>query len=86
MGIYINPGNSGFAEINDADYIDKTLLIEQVNRTIGTRDKLTCQRLRSFLPGMESRTQFSCLRKDLPCLPWSLNSNGIRVPREQSAS
>lgn len=42
MGIYINPGNSGFAEINDADYIDKTLLIEQVNRTIGTRDKLTC--------------------------------------------
>lgn len=42
MGIYINPGNSGFAEINDADYVDKTMLIEQINQTIGTKNKLVC--------------------------------------------
>ena len=42
MGIYVNPGNSGFAEINDQDYVDKTMLIEQINRTVGKKDKLTC--------------------------------------------
>ena len=42
MGIYINPGNSGFAEINDSDYIDKTHLIELINQTVGTKNKLTC--------------------------------------------
>lgn len=42
MGIYINPGNSGFAEINDSDYIDKTLLIELMNQTVGKKNKLTC--------------------------------------------
>ena len=42
MGLYINPGNRGFAEINDADYVDKTMLIEMTNQSIGTRDKLIC--------------------------------------------
>lgn len=42
MGVYINPGNAAFAEISDSDYVDKTMLIEQVNRTIGKKDKLTC--------------------------------------------
>ena len=42
MGLYINPGNRGFAEINDADYVDKTMLIEMTNQSIGTRNKLTC--------------------------------------------
>jgi len=42
MGIYVNPGNSGFAEINDQDYVDKTMLIEQINRTVGKKNKLTC--------------------------------------------
>ncbi len=23
MGIYVNPGNSGFAEIDDADYVNR---------------------------------------------------------------
>ena len=40
MGIYVNPGNRGFAEIADADYVDKTMLIEQINRTVGKKDKL----------------------------------------------
>lgn len=42
MGIYINPGSSGFAEINHSEYIDKTMLIDLVNQTLGTTNKLTC--------------------------------------------
>ena len=42
MGVYVNPGNSGFAEIDDEDYVDKTLLIELVNQSIGRKNKLTC--------------------------------------------
>ncbi len=42
MGTYINSGYEAFAEINDEDYVDKTGLIALVNRTIGTRSKLTC--------------------------------------------
>ena len=42
MGIYINPGNAAFAEINDSDYVDKTGMIELINQSIGTNNKLTC--------------------------------------------
>ncbi len=42
MGLYINPGKSGFAEINDQYYVDKTMLIEMINQTIGKANKLTC--------------------------------------------
>lgn len=42
MGVYINPGSSGFAEINNSDYVDKTMLIELINETIGKTNKLTC--------------------------------------------
>ena len=39
---HVNPGNQVFAEIADADYVDKTGLIAAVNRTIGRKNKLTC--------------------------------------------
>ncbi len=42
MGIYINPGNSGFAEINDQNYVDKTMLIENVNQVVEKANKLIC--------------------------------------------
>ena len=42
MGTYINPGNSGFAEINGDGYVDKTMLIEKINGTICKSNKLTC--------------------------------------------
>ena len=42
MGTYLNPGNSGFAEILKSDYVDKTGLISIINSTIGTKKKLTC--------------------------------------------
>ena len=42
MGTYINPGNSGFDEINDEDYVDKTMLISLVNSRICKKNKLIC--------------------------------------------
>ena len=42
MGIYVNPGNSGFARIAGPNYIDKSGLISLMNRRIGTEDCLVC--------------------------------------------
>ena len=42
MGMYVNPGNAGFAEIVSSDYIDKTGLIGLVNRVLETTGKLIC--------------------------------------------
>ena len=41
-GTYFNPGNSGFTQINDSDYVDKTMLIDLINQRIGTPDNLIC--------------------------------------------
>lgn len=42
MGVYLNPGNSGFKEIISGKYIDKTGLIDLINERINTTDKLVC--------------------------------------------
>ena len=42
MGIYLNPGNSGFAQICRGEYIDKTGLISSINQRIGRPDNLIC--------------------------------------------
>ena len=42
MGVYLNPGNSGFAEKIRTEYVDKTGLIGPVNRSINTNNKLIC--------------------------------------------
>ena len=42
MGNYINPGNDGFKNIIAGKYVDKTELIDLLNRTLNTSDKLTC--------------------------------------------
>ena len=63
MGTYLNPGNSGFAEIIETDYVDKTELISLVNRTIGTKKKLTCiSRPRRF--GKSYAAQMLCAYYD----------------------
>ncbi len=41
MGLY-NPGNISFEGNRNSVYVDKTGLIEQVNRTINSNDRLTC--------------------------------------------
>ena len=43
MGIYVNPGNAGFAEsIHDEYYVDKTGLIGHMNAVLNTRRKEIC--------------------------------------------
>ena len=42
MGVYLNPWNSGFEEIRNSTYVDKSGLIGLINDTIGTKQKLTC--------------------------------------------
>ncbi|MCM1025171.1 MAG: ATP-binding protein [Roseburia sp.] len=42
MGAYFHPGNAGFQEILQSEYVDKTGLIALINETIGTTGKLSC--------------------------------------------
>ncbi len=42
MGIYLDPGNSGFQTIVNSEYVDKTGLIQQINASIDTVNKLIC--------------------------------------------
>lgn len=59
MGTYLNPGNSGFTEIRNGIYVDKTGLIGLINQTMGTKQKLTCiSRLRRF--GKSYAAQMLC--------------------------
>ena len=37
MGAYLNPGNSGFIEMIQSEYVDKTGLIGLINNTINTK-------------------------------------------------
>ena len=41
MGNYLNPGNCGFAVIRNSTYVDKSGMIDLINRTIDTTEKLT---------------------------------------------
>lgn len=42
MGIYLDPGNSGFQRIVNSEYVDKTGLIRHMNEAIGTLNSLIC--------------------------------------------
>ena len=42
MGKYLNPGNDRFRSIRKEEYIDKTGMIDYINHTLGTKQKLTC--------------------------------------------
>ena len=63
MGTYLNPGNSGFAEMIRSDYVDETGLIALINNTIDTNRKLTCiSRPRRF--GKSYAAQMLCAYYD----------------------
>jgi len=66
MGIYLNPGNKGFQEILQSEYVDKTGLIALVNKTIGTIGKLSCiSRPRRF--GKSYTAKMLCAYYDCSC-------------------
>ncbi len=66
MGIYVNPGNSGFAQICRSEYIDKTGLINIFNQRIGRPDNLICvSRPRRF--GKSYAAKMLCAYYDCSC-------------------
>ena len=66
MGKYLNPGNEGFVEISSGYYVDKTGLIELVNKTINKPEKLTCiSRPRRF--GKSFAVDMLCAYYDCSC-------------------
>ncbi len=66
MANYLNPGNAGFHEIRNAEYVDKSGLIELVNRTIRTPQKLSCvSRPRRF--GKSFAAKMLCAYYDRSC-------------------
>ena len=66
MGMYVNIGNAGFRSIRKGLYVDKSGLIAFINRTLGTKDKLTCvSRPRRF--GKSFATQMLCAYYDRNC-------------------
>ena len=71
MGTYLNPGNSGFVEIVSDDYIDKTGMIDLINRKINKPKKLICiSRPRRF--GKSYAAQMLCAYYDHTCNSHSL--------------
>lgn len=71
MGHYLNPGNAGFQSIRNNTYIDKSELIELINSTIGTLQKLTCiSRPRRF--GKSCTAKMLCAYYDRTCHSESL--------------
>ena len=66
MGNYLNPGNSGFSRMRNDIYVDKTGLIEEINRRIDTPGNLTCiSRPRRF--GKSFAAQMLCAYYDKTC-------------------
>ncbi len=66
MGIFLNPGNSGFARIRNDVYVDKTGLIGLVNQTIDTPGCLSCiSRPRRF--GKSFAAKMLCAYYDKTC-------------------
>ena len=66
MGIDLNPGNSGFSLVLNDEYIDKTGLIDLINKTINTPGMLSCvSRPRRF--GKSYAAQMLCAYYDCSC-------------------
>lgn len=71
MGIYKNPGNSGFQTIVSSEYVDKTGMIRLINDSIGTVNNLICvSRPRRF--GKSYTAQMLCAYYDCSCDSHSL--------------
>ncbi len=66
MGLYLNPGNEAFRQIQKGIYVDKTDLIDYMNSTVETPAKLTCfSRPRRF--GKSFAAKMLCAYYDKSC-------------------
>lgn len=82
MGNYFNIGNAGFTAALRERYVDKTELISFINRTLGTKSKLTCvSRPRRF--GKSYAAQMLCAYYDRSCDSRELFA-GLKIAKDSS--
>ena len=66
MGTYINLGNEGFKTSRQDEYVDKSGLISEINKTLNTRKKYSCvTRCRRF--GKSMAAEMLCAYYDRSC-------------------
>lgn len=66
MGIFINKGNEGFVSALNGEYVDKTGMIEVINKTLDTERRCTCvTRSRRF--GKSMAIKMLCAYYDKSC-------------------
>lgn len=66
MGIYINKGNGNFKGVVNGEYVDKTGMIEVINKTLNTERRYTCvTRCRRF--GKSIAVDMLCAYYDKSC-------------------
>ncbi len=82
MGIYLNPGNEAFRKIRNGIYVDKSDLIDYVNKTIPTTSNLTCfSRPRRF--GKSFAAKMLCAYYDKSCDSRDL-FKGLKISKMKS--
>ncbi|MCD7813733.1 MAG: AAA family ATPase [Lachnospiraceae bacterium] len=82
MGTYLNPGNNGFQTILNGTYVDKTGLIDFINQTINTPQKLTSfSHPRRF--GKSFAAKMLCAYYDKSCDSRSL-FEGLEISKKDS--
>ena len=60
MGTYINIGNAGFQRARNSEYVDKSMLISAVNKTLFTERQFSCvSRCRRFGKSMAARMLYA---------------------------
>lgn len=56
MGTFINRGNAGFQSFRNSEFVDKSMLISEINRTLFTESRFTCvSRCRRFGKSMAAK-------------------------------
>ena len=82
MSRYLNIGNAGFQSIRKGLYVDKSMLIEYINSTLGTKDKLTCvSRPRRF--GKSFAAKMLCAYYDKSCDSHAL-FDGLAISKDET--
>lgn len=82
MGIYINLGNTGFQSARNGEYIDKSGLIAEVNRSLFTERRFSCvSRCRRF--GKSLAAKMLCAYYDMSCQSRSLFED-LEIAKEAS--
>ena len=66
MGMYINLGNEAFRSSRESEYVDKSELIVEINKTLMTRNRFSCvTRCRRF--GKSMAAEMLCAYYDSSC-------------------